>query len=317
MAINSNYPTDNSGRNPNTPSAPRHPVLLKLLGCAVYAAFATSLSLSIGVFWLAAQPGGDSLVIKRGEPGAVTEPVKETFTEAPKTTHDESAPLMPPARISGRNKEKIFDSPDYKCLDGIECFEAGANLMGRAKYREAAVQLKLGCEMNNPQSCWKMGELEFRRWIPDASREKADYYFRQSCFQGLFGAGCIGLVDNLRKNFAPSSERDMAITQALDIACRQGIQKACNDRAVTVTPDGTKPKKPEAITDTQAEELAQACQEGDSKACLKVAEHYENHPDLSPKERTDKARQIYEFLCQKRDPQGCQNLRKIKRAAGI
>ena len=314
MAISSYTTSDNSGRNPNTPPAPRQPVLLKLLGCGIYAAFVTSVTMSLYVFWLAGKSGDNTLIIKRGEPGAVTEAVKETVTEA---QHEESAPRMPPERISGRNKEKIFDSPDYKCLDGIECFEAGANLMGRAKYREAAVQLKLGCEMNNPQSCWKMGELEFRRWIPDASPEKADHYFRQSCFQGQFGTGCIGLVDNLRKNFPPSSERDMTITQALDIACRQGLQKACNDSAVTVTPDEPKPKKPEAITDAQAEEMAKACQEGDSKACLKVAEHYENHPDLSPKERTDKARQIYESLCQKRDPLGCQNLRRIKRAEGI
>ena len=308
METNRNYRRDYSDRNPNNAPAPQNSLLLNFLGCSVYLFFVTSLSLSVGVFWLANDQSKSSIVIQRSEPG----PVTAVVTERPK---EESGPRMPPRRISHANKNKIFDSPDYKCLDGIECYEAGANLIARSKHREAAVQLERGCTMNNPYSCWKLGELEYHRLIPNASYEKADFYFRQSCFLGQIALGCLGLVDNLKKNFQPSSERDQAISQALDIACQQGIKKACNSSAVPSHSEAR--KKPEMLSEAQAQELTTACQEGDNKACFSMAQHYETHPELTPKERTDKARQIYEILCQRRDPQGCQSLRKIKRADGV
>ena len=51
-------------------------------------------------------------------------------------------------------------------------------------------------------------------------------------------------------------------------------------------------------------------------ACLRIGKFYETNNALSPRERTARAKEVYEALCQKRDSQGCAELRRLNKAAG-
>ena len=63
-------------------------------------------------------------------------------------------------------------------------------------------------------------------------------------------------------------------------------------------------------------ELQKACSEDDRVACLRIGKYYETNNALSPRERQARAREVYEDLCQKRDRQGCAELRRLKNAFG-
>ncbi len=63
-------------------------------------------------------------------------------------------------------------------------------------------------------------------------------------------------------------------------------------------------------------ELQKACSEDDRVACLRIGKFYETNNALSPRERLARATEVYESLCQKRDRQGCAELRRLKKSAG-
>ncbi len=294
-------------RNPN---APRHPMLLKVIACGIYTGFFLSLALTVGVLWVAIQPS-NTITIQRVQPDANAAEDAAGYAE-------EAAP-----EIQSGNKPDIsrYDNPGYECQNAPDCVNAGHYFMVKSQNQKAAAQLERGCLMKDPRSCRMRGELEYYHLIPNTSSLKADHYLRQSCFSGENASGCVLFAENLRKNFNPSSQRDMEIRQALDIACSRGERQACDilaEKPASAPGKKTeKTEKTEVITEARAQELTEACQNGDNQACFSVAKHYETLQDLMPRERTEKTREIYEILCQRREPQGCQSLRKIKRAEGI
>ena len=81
---------------------------------------------------------------------------------------------------------------------------------------------------------------------------------------------------------------------------------------------GTAQQARREVTNIEARlpELQKACNADDRVACLRIGKYYETNDALSPRERLARAVEIYETLCQKRDRQGCAELRRLKRISG-
>ena len=141
--------------------------------------------------------------------------------------------------------------------------------------------------------------------------------------------GCLGYAGFLAET-AKSKQEINAALALLDRTCSLAGQGELCEMAGKMrkkihgmTPDkaNSAKKPPEqkaapAPVPEDPEKLREACSQEDAAACLKLGAYYEHDERLLPDKRREQAMEVYGKLCQKRDPRGCQEFRRLKNALG-
>ena len=221
--------------------------------------------------------------------------------------------------------------PDkFVCRSGVNCYLAGVKDYQAGNYEDAARLLISGCELNYPASCVLRGRMALDGKTDAASPVQAQYYFRKGCQKGD-PASCHLLADTYYRHFRNRPEGTDMIRWAWPRSCELGSPEGCLGYAgfLAETAKGKQEVNTAlALLDRtcslagqgelcqNAGKLREACSQEDTAACLKLGAYYEHDEGLLPDKRREQAMEVYGKLCQKRDPRGCQEFRRLKNALG-
>ncbi len=199
------------------------------------------------------------------------------------------------------------------------CGYAAADFYLRGDYEKSYEFAVRGCLGNGSEdtvnACLYRALTAEKTGRSDPPREDRIKTIKAGCDKYELGFVCAVYAQEI----AADAQERLAY---MDKACHfHGAPEYCNTarqereqlerREVTDTearlPDLQEPRLPE---------LQEACAADDRAACLRIGKYYENNNELAPRERQAKAIEVYEALCQKRDSQGCAELRRLKKDAG-
>ena len=220
--------------------------------------------------------------------------------------------------------------------NGAACYFQGTSIPQTDTSAERMLYaLKRACDLNVAQGCSKAAIKLYERGDYASAR---DYASRacpapenrsQSCLYlalASYGAGeqvprhLHGLLkDTCTQFWYPEVCRAYAMSLPPDKASerRQIHDKICqNPQNMKFCKDwNAGGLRLEQRDSEQIRDLENTCRDGDSASCLRLARYYEFHDGHTALDRK-KALEIYQDLCQKRDPEGCQELRRVQKALG-
>ena len=194
---------------------------------------------------------------------------------------------------------------------------------------EAQYYFRMGCQKGDATSCHLLADTYYRyfRNRPEGL-DMVQWAWPRSCDLGS-PEGCLGYAWFLTEN-AKSKQEINAALALLDKTCSlAGQGEICQragemrERILRITPgktdSGKKPPEQQAAPaelPANIKNLEDACSQEDTPACLSLGAYYEHDEGLLPDKRREKAMEVYGKLCQKRDPRGCQEFRRLKNAWG-
>ncbi|MBQ3683627.1 MAG: sel1 repeat family protein [Succinimonas sp.] len=241
--------------------------------------------------------------------------------------------------------ERALDFAARGCeLDNLNGCQLKANVLGRhfsdrPGAREEIRELYIkACSPELPRSCGKAAAL----FYVAEDYEKSYEFAARGCpgdGSDKTATACIYralAAEKAGKSDPPREERIKTIKDGCD---KHEIPYVCAVYAQEITEDDrerltymdkachlhdspefcdTARQARREVTNIEARlpELQKACSEDDRVACLRIGKFYETNNALSPRERLARATEVYETLCQKRDRQGCAELRRLKKSAG-
>ncbi len=190
--------------------------------------------------------------------------------------------------------------------DPSSCGYAAAYFYSKDDYEKSYEFAARGClgdgSRNTANSCLFQALAAEKTGKSDPPREERSKTIKEGCDKYELGYFCAFYAQELA---ADDRER----LAYMDKACHfHNSPEYCD----------TARKARREVTNTEARlpELQKACPEDDRVACLRIGKFYETNNALSPRERLARATEVYESLCQKRDRQGCAELRRLKKSAG-
>ena len=188
---------------------------------------------------------------------------------------------------------------------------------------------KIGCQKGEPDSCHFLADTYYRHFRnrPEGM-DMTRWAWHRSCELGS-PEGFLGYAGFLAETAQSKQEINTALA-LLDKTCslagpgeicqkaeklREQILGVPPVKAESANPTPEPETAPTAVPE-DPEKLREACSQEDTAACLRLGAYYEHDEGLSPDKRRERAMEIYEKLCQKRDPQGCAEFRRLKNAPG-
>lgn len=193
----------------------------------------------------------------------------------------------------------------------------------------AQYYFRKGCQKGDPDSCHLLADTYYRHFRDrPEGMDMIRWAWSRACELGS-PEGCLGYAGFLAET-AKSKQEINAALALLDRTCSlAGQGELCEmagkmrKKILGMTPgkaDSAK-KPPEqkaapAPVPEDPEKLREACSQEDAAACLRLGAYYEHDERLLPDKRREQAMEVYGKLCQKRDPQGCQEFRRLKNALG-
>ncbi len=247
--------------------------------------------------------------------------------------------------LSQSSPEKALDFAARGCdLNNLKSCQLKANVLGKHFRERPGAQEEIrelyikACSPELPRSCGKAAAIFY---VADDYEKSYEFGARGCLGDGSdkTATACIYralAAEKTGKNDPPREERIKTIKEGCD---KHEIPYVCAVYAQEITQDdrerlaymdkachlhdspefcNTARQARREVTNIEARlpELQKACSEDDRVACLRIGKFYETNNALSPRERLARATEVYEALCQKRDRQGCAELRRLKKSAG-
>ncbi len=198
------------------------------------------------------------------------------------------------------------------------CGYAAADFYLRGDYEKSYEFAARGCRDTGGEdtvnSCLYRALAAEKTGRSEPPRENRIKTIKEGCDKYELGYVCAVYAQEIAKD-------DRERLAYMDKACHfHGSPGYCNmarqARQEVTNTEARQARQEAPDTEPRLPELQEACAADDREACLRVGKYYENNNELSPRERTARAIEVYEALCQKRDSQGCAELRRLKKDAG-
>ena len=205
---------------------------------------------------------------------------------------------LPPDYAPAENRiTALKKSCDLGFLQG--CDAAVRNLYHNGDYATAEVYASRQCPVTerSSESCLYLALLapELGERVP----ERLKPLLETGCRKSRIPAACYAYAQDL----PPEKIREKSAILK-DLCLKTNDNKYCQASKLSITNREKQESK-------EAPDMDEACRRGDNAACLRLASFLENHSGHTASDR-NKAADIYRDLCQKRDPDGCREHRRIQ-----